>query len=204
MAAYFRQEASTLAKSRINSQFGSALDRQDELGRCISIIQQTKDRPLLALIARVDLGANEVCIKISSARLRDLLMPKNKAAQSPGTPNEDISLTAPLKFKRRGVERKIVIGEILPEPDPILINLLKNAHRYLSHLKAGASLTEIASAEGKSNTLIRTRIPLALLSPKIQKAIVEGIQPLELTADRIIKSPIPSSWSDQERLYGFA
>ncbi len=41
-------------------------------------------------------------------------------------------------------------------------------------MRQGTSLTEIAQREGHSDSYIRTRAPLACLSPKIQAAILAG------------------------------
>jgi len=51
---------------------------------------------------------------------------------------------------------------------------------------------------------IRTRAQLAFLSPKIQRAIVEGTLSPDLTLKRILARPIPLDWLHQERLYGIA
>ena len=204
LASYLKQEAQALSR-HIGQHAKADLDHQDFMVQAIEQIKNASDLSILGLIDRVDLSLEIAHIKISSRRLKEMLNPKSQP-QLPLPIKEASSsllLNAPLQVKRRGVERKLIIGEILPSPDHTLINLLKNAHRYLAQLKAGKSLSDIAADEGKSNTLIRTRIPLALLSPKIQKAILDGIQPLNLTADCILKSSIPISWTDQERRYGF-
>ena len=50
---------------------------------------------------------------------------------------------------------------------------------------------------------LRTRLPLAFLSPRIQAAILEGAQPPDLTLERIVRAGVPLDWSEQERLFGF-
>ena len=46
-------------------------------------------------------------------------------------------------------------------------------------------------------------IYLAFLAPDIVQAIVRGEQPVELTADRLIRmGPLPAGWSDQRVLLG--
>ena len=47
-------------------------------------------------------------------------------------------------------------------------------------------------------------LPLAFLAPDIVEAIVQGRQPVALTA-RYLKrlKPLPASWAEQRRLLGF-
>ncbi len=70
-------------------------------------------------------------------------------------------------------------------------------------LRDNQSLDEIADSAKLSVTQIRTRIPFALLSPTIQKAILNGTQPPDLTADKIARTRLPIDWQEQEKLLGF-
>jgi hypothetical protein len=45
---------------------------------------------------------------------------------------------------------------------------------------------------------------LAFLAPDIKTAILDGTQPIELTAEQLIKlEAFPADWDDQRRLFGF-
>ncbi len=47
-------------------------------------------------------------------------------------------------------------------------------------------------------------LKLAFLAPDIVQAIIEGRQPVDLTAARLMRlSNLPASWEDQRRLLGF-
>jgi hypothetical protein len=50
--------------------------------------------------------------------------------------------------------------------------------------------------------MIRARrmLRLAFLAPDLQHAILEGLQPREITLARLIDSDIPLLWSEQRRL----
>ena len=65
-------------------------------------------------------------------------------------------------------------------------------------------MSEVAAATSHSPSYIRTRAQLAFLSPAIQKSILDGRQPADLTLERIIRKPIPPDWDVQGRIYGFS
>lgn len=114
-----------------------------------------------------------------------------------------LSLTIPIRLRRRGVEMKFVAGATILKPDPVLRDALAKAHRWASAIKSGTPLQEVARAAGHHDALVRTRTPLAFLSPKIQRAILEGTQPVDLTLERLVRQTLPLDWLDQERLCGF-
>lgn len=114
-----------------------------------------------------------------------------------------LTIEAPFELRRRGVEGKIVIGDREAQPDPTLLRALSRAHDWATDLRNGRPLGEIAAATGHAESYIRTRSQLAFLSPEIQRAILEGRQPTDLTLERIIRKPVPLDWDAQARLYGF-
>ncbi len=63
-------------------------------------------------------------------------------------------------------------------------------------------LRELAAKTSHSECYIRTRAQLAFLSPAIQKAILDGRQPPELTLKQTIRKPIPLDCGVQARIYG--
>ncbi len=112
-------------------------------------------------------------------------------------------VTASFDLRRRGVEAKVIAGDMAPQPDPHLRSMLIRAHGWARDLKAGVQLMEIARRESVPDAFIRTRAQLAFLSPKIQTAILDGTQPPELTLKRLVSVTHPLEWSEQERLFGF-
>ena len=114
-----------------------------------------------------------------------------------------LHIQAPFELRRRGVEGKIVTGEREPSPDRVLLRALARAHGWTTDLRTGKPLSEIAKKARHSDSYIRTRAQLALLSPTIQRAILEGRQPPELTLEQIIRKPVPLDWDTQARIYGF-
>ncbi|MEX0305909.1 MAG: recombinase family protein [Ruegeria sp.] len=112
-------------------------------------------------------------------------------------------ITAPFDLRRRGVEAKVIAGDMAPQPDPYLRSMLIRAHGWARDLKAGVQLMEIARRENLPGAFIRTRAQLAFLSTKIQTAILDGTQPPELTLKRLVSVTHPLDWAEQESQFGF-
>ena len=85
-----------------------------------------------------------------------------------------------------------------------MLRALARAHAWTADLLKGKPLRELAAKTSHSESYIRTRAQLAFLSPAIQKAILNGRQPPELTLEQIIRKPIPLDWDVQARIYGFS
>ncbi|WP_298911298.1 hypothetical protein [uncultured Aliiroseovarius sp.] len=113
-------------------------------------------------------------------------------------------IMAPFACRRRGVEMKIIAGEREPIPGATLRRALHNAHIWTDQLKTGETLKQVAARVGKTESYIRRITPLAFLSPRIQTAIMEGTQPVELTLESLVRTSLPLDWSVQEKLLRFA
>ena len=85
-----------------------------------------------------------------------------------------------------------------------MLSALAGAHAWTTALRMGKPLNELAAKTSHSDSYIRTRALLAFLSPAIQKAVLIGRQPPELTLQKIIRKPIPLDWDVQARIYGFS
>jgi site-specific DNA recombinase len=128
-------------------------------------------------------------------------------ASSLGLPVEALSpdllaFAVPFALRRRGVETRIIAGEMLPRPDPVLQRTLVEAHGWARSLRAGTPLAEIAATTGHSEPYIRTRIPLAFLAPDLQSAILDGQQPATLSVAQLLREGIPMGWDAQARIFG--
>jgi len=67
------------------------------------------------------------------------------------------------------------------------------------------SFAEIARAEGVTRRYVANVIPLAFLAPDIVASILAGTQPVDLTAQKLIKRiDLPLDWAEQRALLGFA
>jgi hypothetical protein len=115
-----------------------------------------------------------------------------------------LQVVCPFSLRRRGVETRIVAGEMTPAADPVLQRTLADAHVWARYLRAGMSLVEIARRTGHSKPYLRARLPLAFLAPRVQAAILDGRQPADLCVSRIIREDLSTDWSEQARLFGLA
>lgn len=116
----------------------------------------------------------------------------------------------PIQLRRRGVESRLVIPRAMSarpgKPDPASIKLIGRALRWWELLRTGQVRTagEIAAQEGIRDRYVQRVLDLAMMAPDIVESIVEGRQPLELTAQSLLlKVEIPANWKEQRRLLGF-
>jgi site-specific DNA recombinase len=125
------------------------------------------------------------------------------------TEEKTSNISVPFALKRRGNEAKLIIGNQAEEPtlvDETLIKIISNAHRWMQQLQSGAATTvvEIAKAETLDDGEVSRVLPLAFLAPDIVEAILNGRQPLNLTARDLKRlKPLPTSWANQRQVLGF-
>jgi site-specific DNA recombinase len=96
--------------------------------------------------------------------------------------------------------------EDVREPDPALLKLLRRAHDWHGRLATGRSesTAEIARDEGLARSYVTRVMRLAFLAPSITEAILDGHQPPEPNAERLVRrSRLPLNWDDQRRQLGF-
>ncbi|WIY25830.1 recombinase family protein [Parasedimentitalea psychrophila] len=121
----------------------------------------------------------------------------------PSALNSDFfAISALFTCRRRGVEMKIIAGETEPAPDAAMIRALRNAHLWAADLRSGTPLARIAEARGVSKSYVARVLPLACLSPRIQTAILEGSQPVNVNLETLVRSRLPLDWNEQERKLG--
>jgi site-specific DNA recombinase len=120
-----------------------------------------------------------------------------------------LTLTVPARLRRAGKEMRIVLedGSDSAAPDPSLLRLLIRANAIHDRLLADRSLTleEIAKEEKMVASYATRLFRLTLLAPNIVGAILNGNQPPELTARKLMDDTrLPLDWNEQRRALGFA
>ena len=87
-----------------------------------------------------------------------------------------------------------------------MIRLLLRARRFNTTLAQGegVSFAALAEREGVSRSYFTRLVRLSYLAPDITQAILDGRQPLNLTAEKLLEhSRLPLTWHDQRRVLGF-
>jgi site-specific DNA recombinase len=156
-----------------------------------------QSRPLLRIIlASVLFKQDQVEIKLD----RDALA-KAIDTQAEMINPDALAFSVSWQIKKRGVERKIVIGDEARKPDLTLVKALAQAHRWMDQIRQGKSLKTIAAEVKVTPAYVRARSQLALLSPKIQEAIIGGTLDPKFTTNHIMGLKIPMDWAKQESLF---
>ena len=169
---------------------------------------------LMSLQCRVVVDSSHVQVNFSRHRLAGLLagQPLDPATQDQTLkPDADdiVSLTTPARLRRIGREVRMLVDgpDSENEPDPSLLRLIARAHDIQDRLCHDTDLTvrDIAREEGITSAYIYTLLRLRWLAPDITTAIVNGRQPLQLSAKFLMlrASRLPIDWAEQRTLLGF-
>jgi site-specific DNA recombinase len=125
--------------------------------------------------------------------------------------DDDIELlSVPARLRRSGREIRMVIygtDSFAAKPDARLIKLLLRARRFNATLAQGEGVpfAALAEREGVSRSYFTRLVRLSYLAPDITGAILDGRQPPDLTAEKLLEhSRLPLAWHDQRTLLGFA
>jgi hypothetical protein len=151
----------------------------------------------LDLVDRVNLGADQIMIDVR------LVSDVHESA-------DVIRHVVRTKIKRRGVEMRLVIegpsdGTAHVTPDKTLIKAIVRAHGWFDDLVSGRaqSANAIAKREGITDRYVSQLLPLAFLAPDIVEKILAGTQPVDLTAEKLIRRiDLPLGWAEQKALLG--
>ena len=180
------------------------IDRAGRLGDSLRDDDVLAGELLQQLVARVVLGEGEVGIELDPTALRQRLGLQAVVAEQ--TP----ILVAPVLCKRRGVETRLVLAGTPAEPgkpDPALLKVIARGHAWLAELVKGEvpSIPAIAARDRVTPAYVSRLIDTALLAPDIVEAILDGRQPVELTAQRLMQHrSLALDWNHQRRELGFA
>ena len=86
--------------------------------------------------------------------------------------------------------------------DPTLLKAISRGCAWFEELATGRarSLGQLAERDGISRRYIRRLVDLSFLSPALVEAILQGRQPVELTATRLTELDLPLDWTAQHKL----
>jgi len=153
------------------------------------------------LVEKIIVDEKTIIIKVRRSFL--LGIPSASEAASEGA----VELTAAVAFTRRGAETKLVLPGLAPQKhsskcDPALIKAIARGRTWFEELATGRvrSLQELAKRDGITRRYIRRLVDLAFLSPQLVDVILQGRQPVVLTATRLTELDLPLDWAEQHRL----
>ena len=185
--------------------------RAVEIGKSWTELPGTQQRAFLTtLIDRIDVGAHQIDIHLRPARLAALLDGAAKPLPS-ATEDEIQILSIPVRLRRSGRAIRMLIEGTDPfataKPDARLVKLLIRARRFNAALldSDGVPFAALAKREGVSPSYFTRLVRLSYLAPDITEAILDGRQPRDLTADKLLEhSRLPLDWHEQRTALGFA
>ena len=150
------------------------------------------------LDAKVTIEQHNLRIEIDRARLSEAL----QIGGQDNLLNEPIYIDNPVALKRRGIELRLVYTAPDAQPackDQNLIDLVR---------RGWAAWHQLVTGPRSDNPVERSHLVrlarLRFLAPDVTAAILEGRQPVELTARALLRcSELPVGWDDQRRALGF-
>jgi hypothetical protein len=158
----------------------------------------------------VEIGPDSVKINVSLDRLAALLGPEpGELPQDMPTSDHVVTLTAPVQLTRVGREMKLLVdaSDDNRPPDMGLLRIVSRAHDVQRRLAEDPTLTvhDIAREDHVTSDYFYILLRLRWLAPDITAAIVNGRQPPQLNAKRLMRltARLPADWSAQRTLLGF-
>jgi hypothetical protein len=168
---------------------------------------------VLDVVKRIEMRRNRITIILRMQTLRAMVSHgelDNGRAPTETLGKDEFRLDLPVRFRRRGVEMKLVITddrERPPAPDPHLIAAVTRGRHWFAQMRRGdvGSVRDLVERHGVDQGDVSRILPLGLLAPDIVEVILAGRQPVELTARRLKRvRDLPLSWAEQRRVLGFA
>ena len=174
------------------------------------VAENTQRAFLTTLIERIDVGAHRIDIHLRSTRLAALL--DGAATPLPSATDDEIQiLSIPVRLRRSGPAIRMLIEGTDPfataKPDARLVKQLIKARRFNTTLLESDSVpfAALAKRQGVSPSYFTRLVRLSYLAPDITEAILDGRQPRDLTADKLLAhSRLPLGWRKQRVVLGFA
>ena len=191
---------------------GQLIQRGRKLAEELGQTPEKNRTTVTALVRRVEIGADSVKIDVSRDRLAALFGSEHEevAHNEPIDPSGHIlTLTAPVQLTRVGREMKLLVDDSNDHrsPDMSLLRVLTRAHDVQQRLAEDTALTvhDIARDERVTPDYLYIVLRLRWLAPDITSAIINGRQPAQLNAKRLMRltAQLPADWSAQRALLGF-
>lgn len=199
---------STVASGKVMIEAAAHLAR-----RWPTLPAATKRALLRALVGRIELRPEAVDIAIIPSALHQILQPHLDVRRLPtaadGSPLTVLSV--PAKLRRIGGQSKLLIqGTQGPQPQRrthrSLLRLVAQAQHFRDLVMANTTkrIQDLANEAQVSPSYFSRVLRLSFLAPGITTAIIQGRQPFELSAIKLMTAGrLAEMWSDQRRQLGF-
>lgn len=125
---------------------------------------------------------------------------------------ESVSVRIPMKMRRRGGRKVILVPDGLQNACAAksdcnipLAAAVARAHQWHELFLTGrfSTIADLAEKVGVDKSFVTRLMRLALLAPDIVDAIMDGREPDGLTFKDLTVKPVPLSWQEQRKLWGF-
>lgn len=189
--------------ARLDSELGSTGLTETAIGRANQLAPAVGDGTALGtalelLDVKVTIEQHNLRLELDRSRLADAL----RIGGLDNLLDEPIVIDNPVALKRRGIELRLVYTAPDAQPaskEPNLIDLVRRGWN---------AWHQLVTAPRSNNPVERSHLVrlarLRFLAPDITVAILEGRQPVELTARSLLRcSELPIGWDDQRRALGF-
>jgi site-specific DNA recombinase len=219
LRSFLADEGAILNAIRHEHAEGNAQARLIARGRKIAkeIETLTPDRVramLMTLLRRIDIRPDCVDISVRRSRLVELLgSDLIELAMQRGTPDNEakdvLTLTVRARLQRVGREMKMLVENTddQTKADPSLLRIVARAHDIQERLMQNCELAlhAIARQEHVTPGYVSRLLRLPSLAPDIITAIINGKNPPQLTAKKLMRQAleIPVDWTEQRKLLGF-
>lgn len=160
---------------------------------------------LKRVISRIIVYHDHLVIRLLPFGAMLLSMSKKDELQESTSQSGLMELTYDVNFvKKRGQLKIFPPNEGQTNVDEILLNAVVKAHSWRSRFENGnLSVREFAKKEKIDRGYMAKIMKITYLAPDIIEAIMMGTQPPSLKVTDLTNAPIPISWAEQRKKYGF-
>lgn len=173
----------------------------------------TVPNDLFGVISRIDCLGERLRIELEVSALTDgtrcddmLLGRAQQIDPKAAITHNQLRLTIDAKPVRRGKTIRAKV-HLLDDVDKrqVLADLVRTAHQKLAQLNMSPLDPEQhCHMKVPNNDWTKRRIPVGMLAPDIQKALLQGTAPTGLDPDRLLSADLPLDWGEQRRFLGMA
>jgi site-specific DNA recombinase len=166
-------------KRKSPDQVTALLKRASKLADVCEAASVAEQSEIVAALVRcVSVARDKVTIEIDRQALAARLLDQEAVSKSGAKSRGAITIGVPVRFRRRGVEAKLVILDqhAGSEPDANLVRMLVLAHEWFGQIVRceADGIGAVARAERLARSYVTRVICLAFLAPDVTTAILEG------------------------------